>query len=326
MNRKDIMISRADSDIILQAGISPKKDKQIIVSLKRDKLLYLMLLPVILFFLLFEYRPMYGLQIAFKEYSLFKGIAGSEWIGLQNFRTFFDGPYFMRLLRNTFLINIYNLFWSFPVPILLALLFNEMKNSRYKSALQTATYLPHFISVVVVTGIVTNLLSKSNGLINIIIDMLGGQKVYFLTRPENFRTIYITMGIWQSVGFASIIYISALSGVDQELYEAAVIDGANRFKQVLNISIPSILPTIIIMLILRLGNLLKVGYESIILLYQPSTYETADVISTYVYRSGIVDGDYAMATAVGLIDSVIALVLTMFANALSRRVTETSLW
>jgi putative aldouronate transport system permease protein len=292
----------------------------------RDKYLYLMLIPFILWYLVFSYRPMLGLRIAFMDYSPFKGIKGSEWSGLENFRLFISGPYFKRNLINTLMINLYGLIFNFPVPIMLALLLNEVRHSFFKKTVQTMTYLPHFISIVVVAGMVTNLLAPTNGLINILIDKFGGEKIYFLTKPEYFRAIYTGMHMWKEAGFSAIIYVSALSGVDQELYEAAVIDGANRWKQTLHITLPGIMTTIIIMFILKIGRMLEVGYEAIILLYQPATYETADVISTYVYRSGLQEGRYGLATAVGLFNSVIALALVYIANKISNKVSETGLW
>lgn len=304
----------------------PLNFKKKIKEIKNDKWLYILLIPFLAYYVVFLYRPMYGLQIAFKDYSLFKGINGSPWIGLENFRTFFKGPYFFRTLKNTLLLNVYSLIWSFPMPIILALLLNEVKNLRFRKTVQTVSYLPHFVSIVVITGIVTTFLSPSSGIINIIIEKFGGKRIYFLTKPEYFRTIYITMNIWKEAGFSSIIYFAALSGVDPQLYDAAVVDGANKWRQIWNVTIPGIAPTIIIMLIMRLGNLLNTGYESIILLYQPSTYETADVISTYVYRAGLQEGNYKLATAVDIFNSVVALFLTWVANKISQKVSETSLW
>jgi putative aldouronate transport system permease protein len=269
---------------------------------------------------------MIGLQIAFKDYSLFKGISESPWVGLKHFEVYFNSPYFFRTLKNTVLISLYGLLFSFPAPIILALLINEVKNVVFKRTVQTLTYLPHFISIVIVAGIVTNFLSPSNGLLNIILDKLGLEKVYFLIVPEYFRTILISMNIWKSVGFSAIIYIAALSGINPELYEAATIDGANKWRRVRHITLPGLLPTIMILLILELGNLLDVGYEAIILLYQPVTYETADVISTYVYRSGIVEGRYDMSTAVGLFNSTVGLILVVLANKLSKKFTGNGIW
>lgn len=294
--------------------------------LSRDRFFYILLIPFIIWYVVFAYKPMYGLQIAFKDFSVFKGIAASPWVGFEHFIEFFHGPYFWRTIKNTLLISLYSIVWGFPAPIVLALLLNEVRNVMFKKTVQTLTYLPHFISVVVVAGIVTNFLAPSNGLINIMLDKLGMEKIYFLTVPEYFRTIFVSMNIWKETGFNAILYIAALSGINPELYEAAVIDGANKWKQIWNVTLPGILPTIMIMFILRIGHILDVGYEAIILLYQPATYETADVISTYMYRSGIREGNYDLTTAVGLFNSAIGLMLVIVANKLSKRFTESGLW
>nr|WP_306813093.1 ABC transporter permease subunit [Paenibacillus soyae] len=301
--------------------------KQIKANLIKDRYLYLLLIPFLAWYIIFAYKPMYGLQIAFKDFSVYKGIAASPWVGLENFETFFRSPYFLRLLKNTLLLSLYQLLFAFPVPIILALLLNEIKNGIFKKTVQTFTYLPHFISVVVVAGIVTNFLAPSNGIINILIEMMGGEKKYFLTDPDWFRTIFIgSMDIWKEAGFGTIIYIAALSGVNPALYEAAVIDGANRWKQTWHITLPAIIPTIAIMLVMKVGSMLEVGYEAIILLYQPATYETADVINTYVYRAGLQEGRYDLATAVGLFNAVVGFLLVIFANKMSKKLTQTGLW
>lgn len=301
--------------------------KQIKANLIRDRYLYLLLIPFLAWYIIFAYKPMYGLQIAFKDFSVYKGIAASPWVGLENFETFFKSPYFLRLLKNTLLLSLYQLLFAFPVPIILALLLNELKNGIFKKMVQTFTYLPHFISVVVVAGIVTNFLAPSNGIINILIEMMGGEKKYFLTDPDYFRTIFIgSMDIWKEAGFGTIIYIAALSGVNPALYEAAVIDGANRWKQTWHITLPAIIPTIAIMLVMKVGSMLEVGYEAIILLYQPATYETADVINTYVYRAGLQEARYDLATAVGLFNAVVGFILVVFANKMSKKLTQTGLW
>lgn len=292
----------------------------------RDHFLYLMLVPFLAWYIIFQYIPMYGLQVAFKDYSLYRGVADSPWVGWKHFEVFFNSPYFFRTLKNTVLISLYSLLFAFPAPIILALMLNEVKNFIFKRTVQTLTYLPHFISVVIIAGIVTNFLSPSSGLINLLLEKLGLAKIYFLTVPEYFRTIFISMNIWKGVGFSAIIYIAALSGINPELYEAAKIDGANKWKQIWNVTLPGILPTIMILLILEIGKLLDVGYEAIILLYQPVTYETADVISTYVYRSGIVEGRYDMATAVGLFNSLVGLMLVFIANRLSKKFTGNGIW
>ena len=269
---------------------------------------------------------MFGLQIAFKNYNVFQGISESPWVGFEHFKTFFTSPFFGRTLKNTLMLSLYNMLFAFPAPIILALMFNEVQKIKFKKFVQTCTYIPHFISVVIVASLVTSFLSPSSGVINTIISAFGGEKVYFLTKPEYFRTIYTIMGIWQSTGFNSIVYLSVITAIDTSLYEAAMIDGANKWKQITNVTIPSILPTIVMMFIMRLGNILNVGYESIILLYQPATYETADTIGTYIYRVGLENSQYSLATAVGLVNGVVGLLLVILSNTISKRVTEYGLW
>ena len=294
--------------------------------LKRDKLLYLLLILPITVYVLFYYKPMFGLQIAFKNYNVFQGISESPWVGFEHFKTFFHSPFFGRTLKNTLMLSLYNMLFAFPAPIILALMFNEVQKIKFKKFVQTCTYIPHFISVVIVASLVTSFLSPSSGVINTIISAFGGEKVYFLTKPEYFRTIYTVMGIWQGTGFNSIVYLSVITAIDTSLYEAAMIDGANKWKQITNVTIPSILPTIVMMFIMRLGNILNVGYESIILLYQPATYETADTIGTYIYRVGLENSQYSLATAVGLVNGVVGLILVILSNTISKRVTEYGLW
>lgn len=292
----------------------------------RDRYLYMILVPFLVWIALFSYRPMWGLQVAFKDYSPWKGIEASPWIGFQYFKEFFEGAFFLRTLRNTLVINLYSLVFGFPAPIILALMLNEIRCTQYKKIVQTLTYLPYFISSVVVAGIIVNFLAPERGIINVFIKMLGGESVYWLTKPEYFRGIFTLMNMWKDTGFSAIVYLAAISGVDMQLYDACKIDGGNRFRQIFHITIPSILPTVIIMFILRIGGLLSVGYESIILLYQPVTYETADVISTYVYRIGIQRDQSGLAAAVGLLNSAVSFVLVIITNSISRRVSEISLW
>lgn len=302
------------------------KCRSFIKYVKRDKYLLLLILPVVIYYVVFSYIPMYGVIIAFKDFSPGKGILGSPWAGLKWFEEYFKSIYFTRTLRNTILISVYNLIWGFPVPIIFALLLNELKDGVFKRTVQTISYLPHFISVVVVVGMMVNFLSPTDGLINLLIKRLGGQPIAFMSDPKWFRTLYVGSGIWQEFGWNSIIYLAALSSLDPQLYEAARIDGANRWQQVWHITIPGIMPTAIILLILSIGGLLSVGFEKIILMYSPATYETADVISTYVYRRGILNSQYSFGAAVGLFNSVISFILLYFANGISKRVTEVALW
>lgn len=314
---------------ITPSTASKNRKKSIGAMLKRDfikyKGIYTLAIPVLAYFILFKYVPLYGITIAFKNYVPTKGIFGSQWVGFEHFMRFFKSVYFKRTICNTLLISIYDVIFGFPAPIIFALLLNEVKNSVFKRTIQTITYLPHFISTVVIAGMIIDFTSQ-NGLINNIISLFGFERSDMLMRPELFRTIHIGSGIWQGVGWGSIIYLSALSSIDQEQYEAAYIDGANRWQQAYSITIPGIMPTITILFILKIGGLMSVGSEKILLLYSPVTYETADVISTFIYRKGLLDMDYSFSTAVGLFNSVINIILLTIANTLSRKVNETSLW
>ncbi len=305
---------------------SPNKVERIWRHLRSNWQVYAMLAPTIIWFLVFNYKPMYGLQIAFKDYSIFRGIDGSPWVGLEHFDTLFNSDQFLRALKNTFMISMLSLIFGFPVPILLALMFNEITHHVFKRTAQTIVYLPHFISTVIIAGIVITAFSPSAGIVNALLEWLGIDPIYFLIKPEWFRPIYIGSGIWQEAGFSSIVFLAAIAGVNPSLYESAVVDGASRWQMMWKITLPSILPTIIIMLIIRIGNLLEVGFELIILLYQPATYETADVINTLIYRQGIQGAQYDLAAAAGLFNAVVAFVLVMTANTISKRYSRTSLW
>ena len=278
-----------------------------------------------LYFVIFKYGPMFGLLIAFKDYNVFEGVWGSKWVGFAHFKAFLSDEYFWKLVRNTVVINIYMLIFYFPAPIILALLLNEVRHSLFKKAVQSISYLPHFLSTVVVCGMIVNLLS-SEGLVNRIIQFFGGERIPFLMLPEWFRTIYVSSEIWQRVGWGSIIYLAALTGIDPHLYEAAKMDGANRRQQAWYITLPGIAPVISILFLLTLGEIMSVGFEKILLLYNGSTYETADVISTYVYRRGLVGADFSYGAAVGMFQSVIALILIYLANRGARRMGAASLW
>lgn len=293
--------------------------------LKMNGGLYIMFIPVLLYFVLFRYLPMGGLIIAFEDYRPMKGMLGSSFVGFEHFREFFSSPYFWRLLRNTLWISISNLIFAFPAPIILALLLNELTSKRFQKGIQLVAYLPHFISIIVVCGLISKFTSD-NGIINSFLALFGFEKTSLLNVPKYFVPIYVISGIWTDMGWSSIIYFAALTGIDRSLYEAAVVEGANRWQQTLNITLPGILSTIIVMLILQIGNLLNLGYEKIILLYNPITYETADVISTYVYRKGILEGSFSFSTAVGLFNSVVSFILLIGANKISRKIGEGSLW
>lgn len=292
----------------------------------RNHLLYLMLLPTIVYYIVWQYAPMYGIIAAFEDFSPRRGIMGSEWIGLRNFESFFSGAYAFRVIRNTLLINLYSLIFGFPVPLLFALALNEIHNRFFKRTVQTITYMPYFISTVVLCGILVDFCG-STGVFGQLQMMLGIESPKnLLSEPAYFRTIYVGSDIWQKMGWDSILFLSALTGVNPELYEAAQIDGAGRLKQIWHVALPALLPTIAILLVLRIGSMMNLGFEKIILMYNGLTYETGDVISSYVYRKGLIDNDFGFATAVGLFNSVINFVLVILANKASRKLTDTSLW
>ncbi|ALS28543.1 sugar ABC transporter permease [Paenibacillus sp. 32O-W] len=298
---------------------------KVVKDFRRNSTIYLMLLPVIAFYAVFHYGPLYGIQIAFKNFSAGLGIWNSPWIGLQHFQDFFNGFFFWRILRNTVLLGLYDLIFVFPASIVLALLLNEVRHRVFKRTVQSITYLPHFISVVVVVGMLVDFLAM-DGLINQLIVMFGGDPIPFMRLMEWFRTIYISSAVWQGIGWGSIIYLAAISNIDPSLYEAAKVDGAGRWKQALLVTLPGILPTIIILLILRIGSFMALQDEKILLMYNPMTYETADVIGTYVYRKGILEASYSFSAAVGLFNSVINFALLVAANYMSKRFTDTKLW
>ncbi|WP_419182252.1 ABC transporter permease [Paenibacillus radicis (ex Xue et al. 2023)] len=288
---------------------------------------YLMFLLPLLYYLIFRYVPVImAVVISLTDYNIYKGIAASEWAGLKHFIDFFDSVYFGRLLRNTLMINLLNLIFVFPAPIIFALLLNEVRKTVIKRTVQTISYLPHFVSTVIVASMAVTFLSPSVGLINNILVKFGMERTNFLLDPNYFWGIYTALDLWKTLGWSAILYFATLTGINTELYEAARVDGANRWKQTWHITLPGIAPTIIILLLLKIGDMLEVGYELIVLLYNPNTYLTADVIGTYVYRRGILDANYSFASAVGLFQSVMGLILIIIANRLARKYSETSLW
>ena len=300
--------------------------KPLVFYLRRDKHLYLMLIPALAAFIIFRYIPIInGFLIPFVDYNLVDGVSGSPWVGFKWFRQFVQDPFFFRLLRNTVLLGLYSLLFGFPGPIILALLFNELRMGIFKRIAQTISYLPHFIAIVVIVGIIYKLFG-SEGVVNTIIRSLGAESINFMGSPGWFRPLYIGSGVWQGIGWGTIIYLAALSGVNPELYESAFIDGANRWQQALFITLPGIMPTISILLILAVANVIDVSFEKVFLMYNPGIYETADVIETYVYRRGIVGMDFAYAQAVSLFKSAFAILLLVMANYVSRKTSETSLW
>lgn len=284
-----------------------------------------MVLPVLAFYLIFCYKPMYGAIIAFKQYTPGLGIWKSPWVGLDNFRYFFSNPDFIRILSNTLRISLSLIIFGFPAPIILTLLFNEIGNKQFKRVAQSVSYIPHFISLVVICGLIKTFVADGS-IIQQIVHAFDGKDGSLLNRAEMFLPIYVISNIWQNIGWDSIIYLAAISSIDPQLYEAAQVDGAGRWKRVLHVTIPGLAPTIIIMLILQLGNILSVGYEKIILLYNPLIYDTSDVILSYVYRMGFESMDWSYSTAVGLFNSVVNFVIIILANTISRKVSDTSLW
>ena len=298
--------------------------RQLKRDMKTNWTLYLLILPVVAFYILFCYKPMYGALIAFQNYKPAKGF-GVEWVGFKHFIKFFNSPYVWRLIRNTFLISFLQLIFAFPASIILALLLNEIRGERFKRVTQMAMHLPHFVSMVVVCGLVKQF-CMSDGLINDILVTFGAKRVNLLQRPELYRTIYVLSEVWKNLGWNSLIYVAALSGVDATLYEAARVDGANKWQQTLHVTLPGILPTIVVMLILNVGRMMSLGYEKTLLLYNETIYETADILSSYIYRYGLVEHNWSYSTAIGLFNSLVNVALVLTANWVSKRVTENSLW
>ena len=301
--------------------------ERFIEALVRYKYVYLMLTPGMVCLLLFRYAPMYGILLAFKNYRPKNGFFGSPWIGLQQFIKFLEDPYSFILFKNTFLLGIFGLLWGFPMTIIFALLLNEINMMRVKKYLQTFSYLPYFVSTIIIIGIFKEFMDLNTGIINDLIKFFGGEPVYFFGKREWFRPIYIISSIWQSVGFGSIIYMAAISGIDLELYESAVIDGSSRFKNLLFITIPSILPTITVMLILAVGGILDNNFTRILLIYNAANMETADVLQTYIYRVGLLGGSYSFGAAVGLMNSIVSFFFLFVTNNITRRIGDgNSLW
>lgn len=292
---------------------------------KRYRQVYLMLLPVLLYYIIFHYIPMAGVVIAFQDYKPALGIFESNWVGFKHFISFFRGPYAGRLIRNTVLLSVYQILFTFPMPILLALLLNEMRDNPIKRTCQTLTYMPHFISLVVICGIVRTF-TGSTGIVTTILSYFGMEPVNLLSQPQFYRTIYITSSIWECIGWESIIYMATLASTDVSLYEAADLDGANRFQKIWHINLPVLVPVIAIQLIMRIGRIMSEGPDKTILLYTPVTYETSDIISSYVYRSGLEQFNYSSAAAIGLFNAIINMCLVIFANWFSRTYAEESLW
>ena len=288
--------------------------------------LYLLLVPVVLYFIIFIFWPMYGVQIAFKDFSPSKGIFDSPWVGFKHFLRFFNSFNFWDILRNTITISFYQLIAGFPIPILLALVLNEMRNAKFKKLLQTVTYAPHFLSTVVLVGMLTAFLNPSTGLVNRVIEMLGGEAINFMAEESWFSSLYVWSGVWQNAGWGTIIYMASLSSIDVQLYEAATIDGASRFKKLLHVTLPSIVPTAVTMLILDCGRIMNIGFEKAFLMQNDLNINRSEVISTYVYQVGITQAQYSYSTAVDLFNAVINVILLLVVNKISKKLTQTSLW
>ena len=307
-----------------------RKQRNALHALKRDLSLnwevYLMLIPVLAFFIIFHYLPMGGLIMAFENYKIKRGFLGSQWVGTAHFRRFFNSIYFTRLLSNTLVIGIKDILWNIPSAVIFALMLNAVRNIRYKKLIQTTTYLPYFISMVIVCGMIMDF-TKAGSSISRFIGLFTGKSESLLGNPNYFQNVFVISNVWQGLGYGAVVYLAALNAIDPTLYEAARIDGANRWQQTLHITLPGILSTIIVMLILKVGKIMSVNYQKIILLYNPSTYEKADVISSYVYRVSLAEGaDYSYGAAIGFFNSVVNLILVIATNIISRKTTETGLW
>lgn len=314
------------NDTVNVVSKKQSKSRQLMKKIYKSRYLLILFLPTFLYFFIFKYIPMWGVSISFLDYKAFLGFAKSSFVGLKHYQAFFASPDAFSIIRNTLLLGLSTLAWGFPMPIIFALILNEVRNMKFKKLVQTISYMPHFISHVVVVGMMFSFLSPIRGPINVIIQNLGGSKIDFMSIPEYFRTLYVASDLWQQLGWGAIIYLAALSGIDPQLYEAAKIDGAGKFRQVISITLPSLAPTIITMLLLRSGAIFNVGFEKVILMYSPVIYDTADVISTYAYRQGLVSGNISYATAIGLFNSLLNLTLLLITNFTAKRLTETSLW
>lgn len=312
-------------DMVSQSNME-KKMKGFKRSFKRDYQLYLLILPAVIYFLIFHYAPMYGIQLAFKDYKVIEGITGSPWVGFEHFERFFNSYQFERLIKNTLGISFFQLIAGFPVPIILALLLNTVKNKAGKKFVQTVTYVPHFISVVVLTGMLHIFLSPNGGLFNTIIGLIGIEPIYFLGEKQYFKSIFVLSGIWQNAGWGTIIYLAALAGVGPELYEAAKVDGASKLQIVRHIDFPSILPTVIILLVMNLGRIMNIGWQKAYLLQNSLNSETSEIIQTYMYKVGLIERQFEYSTAISLFNAVINIILLVTANRLAKRFSESSLW
>ena len=305
--------------------MTTKKKKGLLYHLARDTDLYIMLLPAMVLVFIFSYMPIFGIVLAFKEYDILQGIWGSPWVGLKYFQQFFNDPYFFRITKNTILLSFFGILFGFPAPIILALFLNELKALRFKRIIQSISYLPHFVSTVVIVGIMMYMFD-AYGIVNDILRFIGIPEQVFFSDSKWFRTLYIGSGIWQGIGWDAIIYLAAIAGINPELYEAAVLDGANRWQNMWHITLTSIMSVVRILLILEIGGLFGIGFEKVYLMYNPGIYDVADVVSTYVYRRGIIGMDFSYSAAVGLFNSIVNFTLIFIANYISRKISDEGLW
>lgn len=320
LSKKRIFGKQSKSETNLQ------KMQKTLTVMKNNFDLYLLMIPGLIFLLIFKYTPMYGVLIAFQDFNIFDGIAGSKWVGLDNFIKLFHSEDFYVVLRNTLVISVYKIVFLFPIPIFVAIVLNEIKKVAFKRITQTIIYLPHFLSWVIIASLFTNVLSPSDGLVNQVIQAFGMEPISFMMDNRFFRSILVFTAGWKEAGWGAIIYIAAISGIEQEMYEAATIDGAGRIKQIIHITLPGLTSTIMLMFILRLGNILDAGFEQVLIMYNPVVYETADIIGTYVYRIGLGKMDYSFSTAVGLFNSVVGFIMVMGGNMLSKKLVHKSIW
>lgn len=304
----------------------PKLDRRMLRSVSRNYDLYLMLVPVVLFYVIFKYVPMYGIQIAFRDYNPGLGFSGSPWVGWENFHRFFSSFRFGRMVKNTLLINVYQILFQFPIPILFAILINEVRKRRYKAVVLNLTYIPHFLSTVVIVALISTVCNPEYGIINLVIEAFEGQPIRFMEEASWFKTIYITSGVWQNMGWSSLIYLGALAGIDQSLYEAAEVDGASKLQQIFKITIPCIVPTITIMLILKIGGIMDLGVDKVLLMQNELNISSSDVIPVYIYQTGVREGDFSYAAAIDLFNNVINFFMLVLANKASKKLSGSSLW
>lgn len=307
-------------------AVSRKRMSRVGIALRRDKYLLILMVPVLAYYLIFHYVPMYGALIAFQDFSPGKGVAESSWVGVKWFIEFFRSPFFGKLLKNTVVLSLYTVLWGFPIPIVFALMLNEIENGYFKKIIQSVSYFPYFISVVVMVGILNNIFSSTDGLANTLLAAAGLPQQQFLSDPSWFRTLYVGSNVWQNFGFTSIIYLAALSAIDPQLYESSRIDGATRWQNIWYITLPCLMPTIIMMFILRMGQVMNVGFEKAFLLYRPSNASVSDILSLYIYRKGINNMEFSLATAVGLFNSAVNCLLLLVTNGISRRRSGQGIW